>query len=1233
MIWPLRRKRREQPPAVQAPAPGPAVEGRRDAWRRAEPLRTTATAPQGAPTIGSGLLVTGGTRAPAGPAARTAQPSVLRLVGTVTGLATARPRLRAEGPSTAAEPPLREPSQLPPPFSARRAGRVAPSGTSGTFAPSAPSAPFAPEQGSLTRADDRYVGAPRPATPAEPAPPWMRGEVPGMSPEEVAALFPGFTGLHAQPSTPPSAGPAPAREPAERGAAPRPAPPARPSLAESRRRAAPPKPEPLTHPAPAVPTPPAGDAPPGVPAAPAPPAAPASTAQPTAEAPAPAPAPTPAPAPAAAAPAPPAADAPPATPAPAPAATPADPPPPAPSQTPPTAPPARPAAPPIPVLPPDEEPPGATPRTDPPTGRRPLGLRPPWEPAAGRATDTPRRALPHPHPPRTAPSAPAPAAPSATPPARPARGTEATPPQGAASGGPAPPPGPAPEPGDTAVVPRDMAAAFARLYGVDVSAVPVHRGRAASERAARMSARAFTEGGAVFLPKEAGDLESGRGRGLLAHELTHAVQQERHGAALPAEDTREGLSLEIEALVAERFFRGEPGAPEPAPSAPPAPEPPPAVCDHEDTPAPSLPPMSWTPETGMVTSGVQRASADEITEQYLQHLNDLRKELGKGGRVSSVSELTHEERIDLELRLRKAGTAADGYEDEEAEERPLDWTEFFAQTASQMSTDLLRPFYSPSVEEQRANRDEWRTWAEERRGSRPADRSFLAEEEDGVLPWAQADDGDPAIAPAGPATPDGEAVTAAFDDADLVRPLYRHLVEMLEHDGLLPGGSAAKITGPLTWTAPSTEASAADEGRDGTAASASSDEAPAPLSAPGPGGEEAPGPRLETGPGPAIVGSPAGTIAPGDAWTSGSSAGAPGRAPGGGNPTEATARGTGDTPAENPPTTKAPTAPFTSATPETHTETPGVAKAPTPTTPDTREAPTQVPGVAKTPAPHAVPAPGPVPGTARAASAPAYGAGVLAALYPGLVARLRQDGLIPAAAQSGAPGTTAQGNGQPGIPSAAWDAAGAKEMKKAKADAAKRSTTKAVEPEEEERPLDWAEFFAQSASELQSDVLRPFYSYDKDEEKENRGKWRRFASDRIGGRHLRRPDRSFLDDEDEAEEGTTGPEWTATAPVTAARPAGAPAPAGGAARPPAPVPPSAAALPAPLPTTDAATEPAPLVTPVAEASAPTRPPDLAALVEAADEVALRLLSDSLYPLLIDEIRRDLLTGWQRGGFA
>jgi hypothetical protein len=82
--------------------------------------------------------------------------------------------------------------------------------------------------------------------------------------------------------------------------------------------------------------------------------------------------------------------------------------------------------------------------------------------------------------------------------------------------------------------------------------VTVHRGPAAAELAGALDARAFTHGGEVFLPSSHGPLESGPARSLLAHELTHVVQQRRLGAGLPHESTPHGQALEAEAVAAER---------------------------------------------------------------------------------------------------------------------------------------------------------------------------------------------------------------------------------------------------------------------------------------------------------------------------------------------------------------------------------------------------------------------------------------------------------------------------------------------------------------------------------------------------------------------------------------------------------------------------------------------------------------------------------------------------------
>jgi hypothetical protein len=58
-------------------------------------------------------------------------------------------------------------------------------------------------------------------------------------------------------------------------------------------------------------------------------------------------------------------------------------------------------------------------------------------------------------------------------------------------------------------------------FGADFSGVRVHRGEPASEANRALNARAFTHGSDIFLGREA----SPDDRGLMAHELTHVVQQ------------------------------------------------------------------------------------------------------------------------------------------------------------------------------------------------------------------------------------------------------------------------------------------------------------------------------------------------------------------------------------------------------------------------------------------------------------------------------------------------------------------------------------------------------------------------------------------------------------------------------------------------------------------------------------------------------------------------------------
>jgi hypothetical protein len=114
-------------------------------------------------------------------------------------------------------------------------------------------------------------------------------------------------------------------------------------------------------------------------------------------------------------------------------------------------------------------------------------------------------------------------------------------------------------------VPADLAGALRSTHGVDTSDVPVRIGPEVSAEARTRGARAFTRGGVVHLPAEAGPPDTPAARGLLAHELVHAVQQRTLGPALPAPDSPHGQALEAEAVAAERYHAGQPGAATPPP--------------------------------------------------------------------------------------------------------------------------------------------------------------------------------------------------------------------------------------------------------------------------------------------------------------------------------------------------------------------------------------------------------------------------------------------------------------------------------------------------------------------------------------------------------------------------------------------------------------------------------------------------------------------------------------------
>ena len=95
-----------------------------------------------------------------------------------------------------------------------------------------------------------------------------------------------------------------------------------------------------------------------------------------------------------------------------------------------------------------------------------------------------------------------------------------------------------------------------QAFGRDFSAVRVHRDAAAREMSAQLRAHAFTHGSHVFFNAGMFDPEGPSGKRLLAHELTHVVQQGQAGESgsrggVPATPVRKaGASIQRNAVWA-----------------------------------------------------------------------------------------------------------------------------------------------------------------------------------------------------------------------------------------------------------------------------------------------------------------------------------------------------------------------------------------------------------------------------------------------------------------------------------------------------------------------------------------------------------------------------------------------------------------------------------------------------------------------------------------------------------
>jgi hypothetical protein len=115
------------------------------------------------------------------------------------------------------------------------------------------------------------------------------------------------------------------------------------------------------------------------------------------------------------------------------------------------------------------------------------------------------------------------------------------------------------------VVPESVRQSLRATVGEPPSHVTVHEGEAAAQQANSVNAEAFTKNGQIFFASDA-PVVSDRGQQLLAHELTHVMQQQGRGSSMPGEHTDEGQQLEHAARRVEKHMavgRSEPTRPTP----------------------------------------------------------------------------------------------------------------------------------------------------------------------------------------------------------------------------------------------------------------------------------------------------------------------------------------------------------------------------------------------------------------------------------------------------------------------------------------------------------------------------------------------------------------------------------------------------------------------------------------------------------------------------------------------
>jgi len=139
--------------------------------------------------------------------------------------------------------------------------------------------------------------------------------------------------------------------------------------------------------------------------------------------------------------------------------------------------------------------------------------------------------------------------------------------------------------------------------------VTVHEGDSADAETRSVNAEAFTRNGEIFLAGDA-PLTSERGQQLLAHELSHVVQQRGGATAMPDESTGVGRDMEQEAVRAERAMESAAEAP---------------ALHHRPNPAVAAPAVQ-----PHVPEGIQRAPREEPRQEGSDFTGDSAPALTPG---------------------------------------------------------------------------------------------------------------------------------------------------------------------------------------------------------------------------------------------------------------------------------------------------------------------------------------------------------------------------------------------------------------------------------------------------------------------------------------------------------------------------------------------------------------------------------------------------------------------------